>query len=285
MIALAVALACACTPHLDLSYDLDSPPVEAAHNRLDLYAPREASRRPVVVYVHGGGWMEGDKRDAIARKARLFTRAGYVFASVNYRLSTPAPETGDLDPARVRFPDHPHDVGEAIGWLDRNVDRYGGDPARLVLIGHSAGAHLVSLVATDPSYLEDYGVRRRSLRGAVSLDTAAYEIAPLAESEGARGIWSVFGTPEENAATGSWEAASPLHWADRGDPPFLIVSQRTQPRGLRVQGRRMARSLRLRGRWRVTVPLDHMGIDRTLGPRDPTRETRHVMRFIRRVVR
>ena len=154
-----------------------------------------------------------------------------------------------------------------------------------MLIGHSAGAHLASLVATDPSYLEAYGVRRRSLRGVVSLDTAAYEIAPLAGGEGARGIWSVFGTPEENAATDSWEAASPLHWADRSDPPFLIVSQRTGPRSLRAQGRRMARRLRLRGRLRVTVPLDHMGIDRTLGPHDPTRETRHVMRFIRRVGR
>jgi acetyl esterase/lipase len=104
-IALAAALVCAC------SYDIDSPPPQAAHNQLDLYAPRVARRRPIVVYVHGGGWMEGDKRDGIRRKARLFTGAGYVFASVNYRLSSPAPESGELDPGRVKFPDHPHDVG------------------------------------------------------------------------------------------------------------------------------------------------------------------------------
>jgi arylformamidase len=276
-LALATALVCAC------SYDIDSPPVQPGHNRLDLYAAPQARSRPVVVYVHGGGWMEGDKGDAIRRKARRFTRAGYVFASINYRLSSPAPETGDLDPERVWFPDHPHDVGEAIGWLSRNVAGYGGDPQRIVLIGHSSGAHLAGLVATDPAYLKAYDVPRRTIRGVVSLDTAAYEIAPLADPtrEGSRGIWSVFGTPEEDAATGSWEAASPLHHADRRDPPFLIVSRRDAQRSERAAERRMARRLGPRAGWRLRVQLDHMAIDRTLGAR--TRLTRRVLRFVRSV--
>lgn len=279
------------TARLDLSYDIDSPPAPSppGHNQLDLYTPAGARRgsRPVVVYLHGGGWQVGDKRNQIRRKVDLFTGAGYVFASLNYRLSPFAPPTGAFDPNRVKFPDHPHDVGEAIGWLHRDVTRYGGDPTRIVLIGHSSGAHLVSLVATDPRYLSAYQVPRRQILGAVSLDTATYDIAARADpqrNEGARGIWSVFGTPEENAATGAWLAASPLRWADTGDPPFLLVIQQAAARKRTNQTRRMARALGLASEAVLAVPLDHAGINRTLGAGDPTRETATVTSFIGDVV-
>jgi acetyl esterase/lipase len=242
----------------------------------------------VVVYVHGGGWQQGDKRNQIRRKVNLFTGSGYVFASVNYRLSPPAPPVGAFDPNRVKFPDHPHDVGEAIGWLHRNVARYGGDPTRIVLAGHSSGAHLVSLVATDPRYLRAYRVRRTAIVGVVSLDTAAYDIAGRADptrNEGARGVWSVFGTPEENAATGSWRAASPLRWADADDPPFLLVVHQAATRARRNQTRRMALALGLGSESVLAVPLNHAGINRMLGALgDPTTETATVTRFVRGVI-
>jgi arylformamidase len=271
--------------HADLSYDLGSPASPAAHNRLDLFVPRPSSRpRPVVVYVHGGGWQAGDKR-RLGHKARLFTRAGYLFASVNYRLS---PSFGGLPaPDRVRFPDHPHDVGEALGWLTRNVRRYGGDPDRLVLIGHSAGAHLVSLVGADPSFGGAYGVPARAVRGVVSLDTAAFDIAAKADparSRRPRLYWNAFGTPAEEAADPRWARASPINLADHGDPPFLLVTQRQPSRVaengamLRALGNRPSDSL-------VAVALDHAGINRMLGsPRDTTRETDAVMSFVRAVV-
>ena len=195
---------------------------------------------------------------------------------------------GPLDPDRVRFPDHPHDVGEAIGWLHRHVARYGGDPTRIVLIGHSSGAHVASLVGVAPRYLRAYGVPRAAILGVVSLDTAAYDIAGLADplrNEGARGVWSVFGTPEENAAGGLWAAASPLRLADAGDPPFLLVIQQAAKRPRRTETRRMARALGRSGASVLRVPLDHMDTPRTLGARpDPTRETTAVMRFVRRLV-
>jgi acetyl esterase/lipase len=103
----------------------------------------------------------------VGHKARLFTRAGYLFASVNYRLS-PAID-GPPAADRVRFPDQPHDVGEALGWLRRNVRAYGGAPNRLVLVGHSAGAHLASLAGVDPAYAAVRGVPAAAVRGVVSL--------------------------------------------------------------------------------------------------------------------
>jgi acetyl esterase/lipase len=283
-LALAVSLAAAAPAadrHLDVSYDRGSPPPVAAWNRLDLYSPRGARRasHPVAVWIHGGGWQEGDKREDIRRKARLFTRAGYVLASVNYRLSGLAPPTGPFDPERVRFPDHPRDVGEAVGWLRRNVARYGGDPTRFVLVGHSSGGHLAALLGTDRRYLRARGVPWRSLRGVVTLDGAALDVVRLADpdrNEGARGIWSVFGTPQEDAATGAWAAASPLRHADAGDPPFLQVVSRAATAANVREARRMARRV---GGPLVRVPFDHVEIGRNLGA------PRAVLRFVRRVSR
>ena len=273
--------------HADLDYDLGSPVSPAAQNQLDVYVPKRpaAKRRPVVVYVHGGGWQIGDK-GRVGHKARLFTRAGYVFASVNYRLSPSGPGMPDAD--RVRFPDHPHDVGEALGWLKRNVRRYDGDARRLVLIGHSAGGHLVSLLGADPSFGRAYGVPARAVRGVVSLDTAAFDIA--SQTDPARSLhpglyWNAFGTPREEAVDPRWASASPIAFADGGDPPFLLVTQR---RPLRIaENRAMLRALgSRRSDSLITVPLDHAGINRMLGsPLDTTRETDAVMAFVRAVAR
>lgn len=292
--ALLAALACVvwtataagATAHLDVDYDLDASPT--AENRLDLYAPEGASpadRRPVVVYVHGGGWRAGDKRNQIGHKVDLFTGAGYVFASLDYRLSPADPAALEAD--RVRFPDHPHDVGEAIGWLDRNVAAYGGDPTRIVLIGHSAGAHLVSLLSTDPRYLEAYAVEPWQVIGTIALDTDAYDIAArIAEVRplGRSLYYNAFGTPAEDAATGSWAAASPISWASAADPEFLLVTQAASP--IRVaDAERMAAAL---GQGPSTVfraPYDHGGINAAVGdPADGSGETAAIVGFVSRVV-
>jgi acetyl esterase/lipase len=284
----APAASGAATAHTNLSYDIDSPPAPAqpAQNMLDLYTPDGVGggdRRPVVVYVHGGGWSIGDKANKIADKVALFTNAGYVFASVNYRLSPATGDPSSPDPARIRFPAHPHDVGEALGWLDRNVARYGGDPDRLLLIGHSAGAHLVSLVSTDPSYASAYGVRPWQIAGTASLDTDAFDITAEADpaSPGANNpamFWNAFATPAENAADRSWELGSPLRWADPADPPFLLVTSRI-PNRLR-DNQAMAAALGQDPASVVSLPYTHEQINENLGGAgDTAGETGAVMDF------
>jgi len=275
----------AATAHLDLDYDLGSPSSPASQSQLDLYLPDGASAgddRPVVVFVHGGGWRTGDKRIRIADKVNLFTGAGYVFASVNYRLS-PQTLSATPDPNRVMFPDHPHDLGEALGWLDRNLAAYGGDPGRIALIGHSAGAHLVSLVATDPRYAEAYGVEPWQLIGAVPLDTGAFDVAARIAEVGPSGrllYYNAFGTVAEDAATGSWAQASPIAWADPGDPRQLMVTQAANP--LRVaENRRMASALAQDPDGVFLAPYDHGGINDAVGdPGDTSGETEAIMAFL-----
>ncbi len=264
--ALAAAPASAYETHLNVSYDIDSP-AAGRSNALDLYTPGGLgpnARRPLVVYVHGGGWYSGDKGNKIADKAALFTRLGYVFASVDYRLSPTPTGSPNADPDRVRFPDHPHDVGEAIGWLNRHVADYGGDPKRILLLGHSAGAQIISLVATDPSYVEAYGVEPWKIAGAISLDTDSFDIREQATQtqnlQNRALIWNGFATPSENAQDGTWAKASAILAADQRRPHDALRDE-PQPEARRQQpgdgerprpgpGRRALRPLRPRGHQR-----------------------------------
>ena len=254
-------------------------------NAVDLYVPDGVTRgddRPVVIYVHGGGWAIGDKSNSIADKANLFTGAGYLFASVNYRLSPD--DAATYDPARIRFPDHPDDVGAAIGWLADHAREYGGDPTRLVLIGHSAGAHLVSLVSTDSRYLLASGVEPWQVTGTISLDTDAFDVADRIAELGPSGrpiFYNAFGTPDEEAADPRWAAASPLTWAGANDPRFLLVAQGAKADRV-ADNQRMATTL---GQDQASVflaPYDHEGINRAVGSatEDPGGETAAIMSFI-----
>jgi acetyl esterase/lipase len=121
---------------------------------------------PLVVFVHGGGWTNGSKDSASGPyKSTHFPRQGYAYASINYRL---VPEVTVEDEAR--------DVATAVASLIGHADELGIDPTRVVIMGHSAGAHLVALVGTDETYLRSAGLTESSLRGVIAVDGAAYDV-------------------------------------------------------------------------------------------------------------
>ncbi len=140
--------------------------------RLDLVKPAGLSRAPVLLFVHGGGWSIGDKAHAAGEKARWANSEGWAFASANYRLVPQA--TVESQAA---------DVVSAIAWLRANAAKQGLDPDRIVLMGHSAGAHLVALVGTDPQYLNAAGVPIGAVKGIVLLDGAGYDVPTQASAE------------------------------------------------------------------------------------------------------
>jgi acetyl esterase/lipase len=192
--------------------------------QLDVYGFEDArgcDPAPVVVYVHGGGWRKGDKR-AVGEKATFFNDLGYVFVSVNYRLSFPA-----RDPDHPRHPAHSEDVGAAVAWVEENIVAHGGDGDQLALIGHSAGAHLVALVGLDERYVEQADGDASAVRCVISDDTASYDLLARAEDGPAAGLLvaSAFGTDEETLRD-----ASPLtHVGDDDDPPDFLVVRRGAP--------------------------------------------------------
>ena len=143
---------------VELSYGKD--PLQ----KLDYWKPVKKGS-PLVIFVHGGGWKRGDKRDATGQKAEHFHAGGYAFASINYRL---VPDCTVEQQAR--------DVAAALAFLTKKADTLGFDKNRIVLMGHSAGAHLSALVGTDMSYLKNAGFNAKSLRGVIPLDGACYDV-------------------------------------------------------------------------------------------------------------
>jgi acetyl esterase/lipase len=133
--------------------------------RLDLAKPAGVAKAPMLLFVHGGGWAIGDKSHAAGSKAGWANSKGWAFASANYRL---------VPQAKVE--QQAADVASAIAWLRANAAKEGLDPDRIVLMGHSAGAHLAALVGTDPQYLKAADVPMGAIRGVVLLDGAGYDI-------------------------------------------------------------------------------------------------------------
>lgn len=146
----------------------------AATQKLDFWHPAGSGPAPLIVFVHGGGWKRGDKASATGVDKVTHWRAqGYAFASINYRLvpgATVEQQAGD--------------VAASVAWLKGHAATMGIDASRIVLMGHSAGAHLVALVGTDPRYLAATGMTLHDLRGVIALDGAAYDVARQASAAG-----------------------------------------------------------------------------------------------------
>ncbi len=131
---------------------------EGPRRGLDVYTPADADGpAPVIVFFYGGAWSEGAKAD-YQFAGHAFASRGFVTVVPDYRVY---PE--------VRFPGFVEDAAEALKWTEENIARYGGDPDRLVLVGHSAGAHIAMLAALDPSYAAATGFDRSAIRGVAGL--------------------------------------------------------------------------------------------------------------------
>ncbi|MDA1015050.1 MAG: alpha/beta hydrolase [Planctomycetota bacterium] len=145
--------------------------VENGHKRhvLDIYTLEKpaGTSLPVMFWIHGGGWQVGDKSD-VALKPKVLTERGFVFVSTNYRL---LPE--------VNMDDLTGDVAKSLGWVHKNIAKYGGDPKRIFVGGHSAGAQLAALICIDDRYLEREGVSFDVLKGCVPVDGDTYDIPKI----------------------------------------------------------------------------------------------------------
>lgn len=144
----------------------DIPYAEPKNERhlLDVYAPATGSNLPVVVWVHGGGWMRGSKSE-VDRKPVAFVEKGFVFVPMNYRFVP-----------HVTMDVIVRDVAKSVGWVYANIARHGGDPGRIFLMGHSAGAQLAALLCTDSRYLEAEHVPWKSIKGCVPVDGDTYDV-------------------------------------------------------------------------------------------------------------
>ena len=143
----------------DITY-CDGAKSDAHRHRLDLYLPKGKKDFPVVFLVHGGAWMLGDNRccGLYASVGEFLASQGIGVVMPNYRLSP-----------SVKHPEHIKDVARAFAWTKNHIAEHGGRPDEIVLVGHSAGGHLVALLTTDEQYLKAEGCRVDDIRGVVCI--------------------------------------------------------------------------------------------------------------------
>lgn len=284
LVALGVALGAAAVASAQ-EKKADIPYVEGGHARhvLDVYTPAErpAGGLPVVFWIHGGGWQAGDKAD-VGLKPRVLTERGFVLVSTNYRL---LPE--------VSMEELVDDVARAVAWVHRHVAAHGGDPGRIVVGGHSAGAQLAALLCTDERHLARHGVPLTALVGCVPVDGDTYDIPKIIMTAEHRqaiygGAMPTFGhrqkfgnDPEKHVYFSAVTHVAP----GKHIPPFLILYFSGNP-DTPAQARRLETVLRaadVRARAVGKGDTNHGRLNDDLGrPDDPV--TADFLRFLDEVV-
>jgi acetyl esterase/lipase len=200
--SLAAALLSLAAPGgIAVKHDLAFQP--GPRGKLDVYLPRRlGAGTPVVVFIYGGSWASGDKAFYRFVGAILASR-GILTVIADYRVY----------PA-VRYPDFLRDNARAVRFVAEHARQWGGDPARLFLIGHSAGAYDVAMLAVDRRWLGEVGLDpRRDLAGAIGL-AGPYDFLPLRDEK----LKIIFGPKDQRPAT------QPIHHVDGEGPPMLLLA-------------------------------------------------------------
>jgi len=185
-----------------------------AMQAVDVYRPANARNAPVIVMVHGGAWKIGDKANtgSVENKLKHWLPKGYVLVSVNYRLLPQADAYAQAD-----------DIAAAIAFVERNASGWGADASRLILMGHSAGAHLVALNSADPSGVIKHG--GQGWVGTVVLDSATMDLEATMTQKRVPGFYTeAFGADPKR-----WPQASPLKRLTPQAVPMMIVCSTRRP--------------------------------------------------------
>ena len=192
---------------------LYKPGGDPRFHSLDIYSPADKSKPcPVILFVHGGGWRSADKSEPF-RVHAIFSlnlaRLGYVVISANYRLSP-----------KVKHPAHSEDIADALAWVCKNIHEYNGDPAQVILSGHSAGGHIGAFLVTHPEMLIERGIDTNVIRGFVGI-SGVYEIAGFGRYFFAREfmIRPGFGDDPEG-----WISASPVSATQMLNIPVFYIN-------------------------------------------------------------
>jgi len=206
-------------------------------HKLDIYYRPNTTPNKVLFFVPGGAWRQGDKSLYQTMGSTLAGHYPYTVVAINYRLSNP-------DEGNAVHPDHINDVLAAFDWAMKNIAKYGGDPSQVFLFGQSAGGHLVSLLATDETYLMTAGYSFANIRGAISM-SGAYDLPDLVDfPSNPLGL-----TAEETlmykaiiaGAFGSYDSAvtgpaSPAWHVNSTIPPFLLITTDLDMPGFMAEG-------------------------------------------------
>jgi acetyl esterase/lipase len=221
---------------------------------LDLYLP-DKKGFTIVVFTYGGGWHSGSRK-SVAQIGERLQGLGYGCALLSHRLAP-----------KDKFPAQAEDVAAAFAWVKKNIGAKGGDSKRVVLMGHSSGAHLSLMVATDPKYLAGHKLTPVDIAGVVGLSTPT-DLEPRVDKKGfGDTLMAGKGADVFSRDAGVLKAASPIQHVSKDLPPTLLVVGEKDFPMLEKDARAFAEKAKGVGR-EVTVSVgkgcDHMGVVRSL---------------------
>ncbi len=217
----------ATSAHGKLNMKQNIPYAEPADPRqmVDIYAPESAKNLPVVFWIHGGGWQTGD-RTSIQLKPQAFVDKGLVFVSTGYRL-LPNVDMGTIF----------RDIAKSLHWVHDHIAEHGGDPKRILVMGHSAGAQLAALICIDDRLLKAEGLSLAMIKGCVPVDGDTYDVPAIIETAETRR--RVHGQPQAKLGHREKFGNDPAKHRDysavthvakgKGIPPFLILHVADHP--------------------------------------------------------
>lgn len=257
----------------DSKYRLLADQPYAAHplQKMDVYLPKtEVKSAPVIFMVHGGAWRVGDKssRAVVKNKVNYWVQQGFIFISVNYRLLP------DADPITQK-----EDVAKALAFAQGKAPLWGGSADKFILMGHSAGAHLVSLLSVNA--LQQNANNIKPWKATIALDSAAFDVIGIMQSNRvARFYREAFGANETY-----WQQASPYHQLEDDIPPFLAVCSSQRKDGACDQAERFVTKIQHNHGNAEVLPVDlsHRQVNAELGKTNSY--TAVVDRFIKQALK
>lgn len=241
----AVVLPAGARAEKDLAYG------EQPLQNLDVYIPAQARKAPILLMVHGGAWMLGDKANqgVVPNKVAHFLPKGWIVVSINYRL----------DKAKPNALDQVDDLARALAYVQQHATGWGGDPRHVVLMGHSSGAHLVSMLTADPQLAQAHGAQ--PTLGTVALDSAVFDLVEIMERRHYGFYDRVFGKDRQH-----WLANSPYHRLKTTPQPMLLVCSSKRSDSCPQADKYADKVLSLGGRAQVLkVAASHGAINGDLG--------------------
>lgn len=243
-------------------------------NQLDVYMPKKGSKSAVIVWIRGGNWIGGDKSE-VDKKPEFFTRNGYIFISINHRLSPQASYTGQAD-----------DLANAIVWIYNNIIHYSGDKNKIILMGHETGAHLAATIVVNDTYMKRAEGSITMIKGVVSVDGLGFYIPPLLPEQGNKfreGCQKAIGNSKEQ-----WVKASPsVHITPEEKlPHFLMMVSGTNP-SYAADAKTMAEKLSATATKNQVTQYPHKSnasLNRDLG-KDGDKATEDLLKFLYEILK
>jgi acetyl esterase/lipase len=234
-------------PTSGLTIIRDVPYLPGPRHEMDIYRANQfAGALPVVVFIYGGAWQTGDRKDYLFVASAL-ARRGFVVMVPDYRLYP-----------QVQFPGFIDDAAAAVAYAREAAPSYGGDPHRLFLVGHSAGAHIVAMLALDPHYLAAAGMSRSDLAGVVGL-AGPYDFLPIEAPD----IQAVFSAAADKRTT------QPIDFVDGRNPPMLLLAGADDTTVLPKNTTALAQAIAAKGgpvQSKIYPDLGHIGIILAFAP-------------------